>query len=133
MTIKRISKIFEAMFELTHEQFRQFPQQFCDFIIEHEFIIDHTATRALHTACFWVKFFYVPGFRCKWLPPTVNCLMLSSLQYIFSMPCLLTCFKLLITTNSLKTIFLAKWHKWRSAELQPAVSIELGKLLANTG
>ena len=53
---------------------------------------------------FWF-FKMCQDFIIKWLPPTVSILILSSLHNIFSMTCLLTCFKLLITTKSPKTIF----------------------------
>ena len=98
----------EAMVERTPEYFRQFAKQYRYFICQSEPIFDHTVTKnfaySLHLNDDFCK---VPGFHYHVIasndqfPDSFK----SSASKPFIIPCLFTCFKLLIKTNLTNTVF----------------------------
>ena len=98
----------EAMVERTPEYFRQFAKQYRYFICQSEPIFDHTVRKnfaySLHMNDDFCK---VPGFRYHFiasngqLPDSFK----STASKTFIIPCLFTCFKLLIKTNLTNPIF----------------------------
>ena len=98
----------EAMVERTPEYFRQFSKQYRYFICRSEPIFDHTVTKnfaySLHMNDDFCK---VPGSHYHviasndQLPNSFK----STASKPFIIPCLFTCFKLLIKFNLTNTIF----------------------------
>ena len=98
----------EAMVERTPEYFRQYSKQYRYFICRSEPIFDHTVTQnfgySLHMNDDFCK---VPGSHYHviasndQLPNSFK----STASKPFIIPCLFTCFKLLIKTNLTNTVF----------------------------
>ena len=102
------------MVERTPEYFPQFVKQYRYFICQKEPIFDHRVTKnfaySLHLNDDFCK---VPGFHYHviasndQLPDSFK----SSASKPFIIPCLFTCFKLLIKTNLTNTVFCAEIMK----------------------
>ena len=98
----------EAVVELTPEYFRQFAKQYRNFLCQREHIFDHTVTKnfeySLHMNDIFCK---VPGLHYHviasndQLPDSFKSTAFKPL----GLPCLFTCFKLLIINNLSKKMF----------------------------
>ena len=98
----------EAMVERTPEYFRQLAKQYRYFICQSEPIFDHTVKKnfaySLHMKDDFCK---VPGFQYHVIASNGQLpdYLKSTASKPFNIPCLFTCFQLLINTNLTNTIF----------------------------
>ena len=100
------------MVERTPEYFSQFAKQYRYFICQSQPIFDHTVTKKFANSVHMNDdFCKVPGFHYHVIASTYQFpdSFKSTASKPFSIPCLFTCFKLLIKNNLSETIFL--WRK----------------------